>query len=80
MSASKCGLYKSSIALYQISVKIVAVFSMIKACDKWNGTTGNVWTVLHTNYCCVNCNRLLLLQITLMLTQNCTAYEFHIPW
>jgi hypothetical protein len=79
MSFSKCGLCKSSIALCQITVKIVAVFSMIKACDKWNGTTGNVWTVLHINYYCVNCNRLLLLQIILMLTQNFTAYEFHIP-
>jgi len=68
MSASECGLYKPSIALYKITVKIATVFSMIKACDKWNGAAGNVCTVLHINYCCINCNRLLLFQIILMFS------------
>jgi len=80
MSASKCGLYEPSIALYEIIVKIVIVFSVIKACDKWNETAGSVFTVLHINYSCANCNRLLLLQIILMFNYNYTAYEFHIPW
>ena len=70
MSDSKCGLCKPSIALHRSTVKIVAVFGVIKVCDKWNRTAGNVWTVSHINYYFVHRNRLSLLQIILLQGHN----------